>query len=79
MIQTLRIKLADSNIFTYQADAHKLITNTEINLGTKNVIIVSEDIDVLVILTVLVDADLEIYFLKLSRGIQQKLLSSKSL
>lgn len=78
----LRIKLADNNIFTCQAesDADKLIVDTAINLETKNVVIVSEDIDVLVILTALVDKDREIYFLKSSRAkVQQKVFSSKSL
>lgn len=78
----MRLKLTDNNIFTCQAesDADKLIVDTAINLKTKNVVIVSEDIDVLVILTALVDEDREIYFLKPSRGkVQQKIFSSKSL
>ena len=82
LIEMLRIKLADNNIFTCQAesDADKLIVDTAINLETKNVVIVSEDIDVLVILTALVNEDREIYFLKPARGkVQQKIFSSKSL
>lgn len=82
LIEILRLKLTDNNIFTCQAesDADKLIVDTAINLKTKNVVIVSEDIDILVILTALVDEDREIYFLKPSRGkVQQKIFSSKSL
>ncbi|KAL4702881.1 hypothetical protein ACJJTC_005792 [Scirpophaga incertulas] len=82
LIDMLRIKLADNNIFTCQAesDADKLIVDTAINLETKNVVIVSEDIDVLVILTALANESREIYFLKPSRGkVKQKIFSSKSL
>lgn len=50
------------------------------NLESKDVVVVSEDIDVLVILTALVDKAREIYFLKPSRGkVQQKIFSSKCL
>lgn len=82
LIKMLRITLADNNISTCQAesDADKLIVDTAINLETQNIVIVSEDIDVLVILTALVKEDREIFFLKPSRGkIQQKIFSSKSL
>ncbi|KAL4710241.1 hypothetical protein ACJJTC_005414, partial [Scirpophaga incertulas] len=82
LIDMLRIKLADNNIFTCQAesDADKLIVDTAINLETKNVVIVSEDIDVLVILTALANESREIYFLKPSRDkVKQKIFSSKSL
>ncbi|GFY00150.1 uncharacterized protein TNCV_1342471 [Trichonephila clavipes] len=82
LIEILRIKLADNNIFTCQAesDADKLIADTAINLETNNVVIVSEDTDVLVILTALVNEDREIYFLKPSKGkVQQKIFSSRSL
>ncbi|GFU87894.1 uncharacterized protein TNCV_964501 [Trichonephila clavipes] len=82
LIEILRIKLADNNIFTCQveSDADKLIVGTAINLETNNVVIVSEDIDVLVILTALVNEDRETYFLKPSKGkVQQKVFSSRSL
>ncbi|GFW52171.1 uncharacterized protein TNCV_2426181 [Trichonephila clavipes] len=82
LIEILRIKLADNNMFTCQAesDAEKLIGDTSINLETNNVVIVSEVIDVLVILTALVNEDREIYFLKPSKGkVQQKIFSSRSL
>ncbi|GFU48289.1 uncharacterized protein TNCV_4626951 [Trichonephila clavipes] len=82
LIEILRIKLADNNIFTCHAesDADKLIIDAAINLETNNVVIVSEDIDVLVILTTLVNEDHEIYFLKPSKGkVQQKIFSSRSI
>lgn len=57
----------------------KLTVGTAINLESKNVI-VSEDIDVLIISTVLVDENSKIYFLKLSRGkVERKIFSSRIL
>ena len=46
LIEMLRMKLADNNIFTCQAesDADKLIVDTAISLESKNVVVVSEDI-----------------------------------
>ena len=82
LTEMLRIKLADNNIFTCQAesDADKLIVEIALNLESNDVVIVSEDVDVLVILTALVDKDRETYFLKPSRGkFQQKIFSSKCL
>ena len=82
MIEILGNELADNNIFTCQAesDADKLIVDTAITFETRNVVIVSEDIDLLVILTALVDHDSEIYFLKPYLGqVEHKIFSSKSL
>lgn len=82
LIEMLRMKLADNNIFTCQAesDADKLIVDTAISLESKNVVVVSEDIDVLVVLTALAPTDRKIYFLKPSRGkVNQQIFSSKSL
>ncbi|GFW13738.1 uncharacterized protein TNCV_2105621 [Trichonephila clavipes] len=82
LIEISRIKLADNNMFACQAesDADKLIVDTAINLEENNFVIVSEDIDVLVILTALVNEDREKYFLKPSKGeVQQKIFSSRRL
>lgn len=82
LIDMLRAKLSENNIFSCQAedDADSLIVETAINLKSTNVFIVSEDIDVLVLLTALAPDDHEIYFLKPSRGKSvQKFFSTLSL
>lgn len=82
LIDMLRKKLSNNNIFTCQAesDADRLIVETAINLQSTNVTVVSEDIDVLVLLTALTPNDREIYFQKPPRGnVVQKFFSSKSL
>ena len=80
LIEMLRIKLIDNNIFTCLAESNvdKVIADAAINFQTRNVVIDSEDIDVVVILTALVDHDSEIYFRKQSLGkVEQKIFASK--
>lgn len=78
----LRETLAENEIFSCQAeaDADRLIIETAINLQSENIVVVSEDVDVLVLLTALSPIDREIYFRKPPKGkIPQKVYSSKSI
>lgn len=82
LINMLRKKLSDHSIFSCQgeADADTLIVQTAINIESKNVVVVSEDLDVLVLLTALTPNDREIYFRKPAKGkVLQKVFSSMSL
>lgn len=82
LINMLRETLAENKIFSCQAeaDADRLIIETAINLQSENIVVVSEDVDVLVLLTALSPIDREIYFRKPGKGkIPQKVYSSKSL
>ncbi|GFY43527.1 uncharacterized protein TNIN_8611 [Trichonephila inaurata madagascariensis] len=77
-----RETLSENKIFSCQteADADRLIIETAVNLLSENTAVVSEDVDVLVLLTALSPTDREIYFLKPSKGkIPQKTYSLKSL
>ena len=81
-ITLLKKKLSDNNISCMQAkgDADRLIIETALDIQSSNVAVVSEDIDVLVILTALCPSNKEIYFIKPSKqNVLQKIYSSKSL
>lgn len=72
-------KLKENNISVAQApdDADTLIVKTALSLTNSKTVIVSEDIDVLVILAVLRSHDKEVYFLKPGRGkIERSIYSS---
>lgn len=82
LIDMLRETLTENKIFSCQAeaDADRLIIETAVNLQSENIAVVSEDVDVLVLLTALSPPDREIYFRKPSKGkILQRAYSSKSL
>ena len=56
-----------------------MIVTTAIDQQKNNVVVVSEDTDVLVLLTALTNSEREIYYLKPSKGkIEQKVYSSRS-
>lgn len=77
----LRETLTENKIFSCQAeaDADRLIFETAVNLQSENIAVVSEDVDVLILLTTLSPPDREIYFRKPSKGkILQRAYSSKS-
>lgn len=78
----LRNTLAENNIFSCQAkaDADRLIIQTAINLQFKNMVVIFEDVDVLVLLTEIPPTDQKIYFQKSAKAkIPQKVYSSKNL
>lgn len=80
-IVKLTEKLMESDIIVHKApdDADVLIVQTAIAQSRKNVTIVSEDIDVLVLLTTLCSCNKEIYFLKLGKGsTEREVYSCKS-
>ena len=71
-IEKLMLKLRDAGFYSEQAyeDADTLIVETAINnyVNERPMIIVAEDIDILVILTLRAPTDKVIYFLKPSKG-----------
>ena len=74
--------LSESNILFYQAesDTDRLIVITAINDYKDNVVIVSEDTDVLVLLNALAKEEKEVYFIKPGKGkTGRKIYFSKSL
>ena len=78
-ITLLMNKLKDNNISVAQApdDADTVIVQTALSLTNSKAVIVSEDIDVLVILAALCPHDKEVYFLKPGRGkIERSIYSS---